>query len=361
MVTDSLCRSNLDRLERHSSPGVVISPANRYFAGLVVIGDKRMILNLARFDFVLMRLVVDCAQSGSLSAAARSSHLALAAASRRVRELEATLGQPLFDRQPKGLSITEAGRVFVRHALTLLQTMDQLDSELGDLRLWKTRHIRLSASTAALTQFLPPLLARYTVLEPQLCIDLDEEVSDAVVLAVREGRADVGIFVEGPDTTNLNTRQFRCDELVLVMPGSHRLASGTAPVPFIETLDEDWISLVNGAALLERQQQSALSANKPLRLRVQVRTFEAVCHLVAANLGIAILPRLAVSPFLHGLGLVSRPLADHWAKRRLLIASATAQQLPEVGNLINFLADPSQNTKDPIRNGNRRAQADFSY
>jgi DNA-binding transcriptional LysR family regulator len=92
------------------------------------------------------------------------------------------------------------------------------------------------------------------------------------------------VFVEGPDTTGLSPRPFRRDELVMVLPRKHRLA-GRKPLAFADALDEDWISLNTGAAMLQQLQQAALAANRPLRLRMQVRSFDAVCHLVASGLG----------------------------------------------------------------------------
>ena len=107
-------------------------------------------LNLARFDLVSIRLAVACAESGSLTAAARASHLALAAASRRIRELELTLNDPLFERHARGLTPTAADRVFVKHGVDLLQTVEHLGIELADLRQGIARHIRLIASTAVI-------------------------------------------------------------------------------------------------------------------------------------------------------------------------------------------------------------------
>jgi DNA-binding transcriptional LysR family regulator len=299
--------------------------------------------NLARFDLVSIRLAVACVQSGSLTAAARESHLALAAASRRVRELEDAVGEPLFERHARGVAPTAAGRVFVKHGLALLQTLDQLGGELADLRQGIARHIRLIASTAAINQFLPPLLAAYAQLRPQVRVDLEEQVSDAVVAAVREGRADLGVFVEGPDTTGLNARPFRTDELVLVLPKNHRLA-GRTPLAFTDALDEDWISLNTGAAMLQKQQQAALAANKPFRLRMQVRSFDAVCHLVASGLGLAMLPKAAALPIVGAMKLDWRPLADTWSRRRLLVATGTPTDAA-VEALAAFLLEPSQTSK----------------
>lgn len=302
--------------------------------------------NLARFDLVSIRLAVACAQTGSLTAAARDSHLALAAASRRIRELEDALGDALFERHARGLLPTAAGRVFVKHGLTLLQTMEQLGGELADLRRGIARHIRLCASSAAISQFLPPLLARYGELHPQVHVDLEEQVSEAVVSTLREGRADVAVFVEGPDTSGLDTRLFRNDELVLVLPAKHRLAGLKTPLAFVDALDEEWISLTAGAAMLQKQQQAALAANRPLKLRMQVRSFDAVCHMVASGLGIAVLPKGASLPIVKGMKLSWRPLADPWAQRRLLVATVAGQPDAGIASLADFLVvEASQNAK----------------
>ena len=301
--------------------------------------------NLARFDLVSIRLVVACAQHGSLTVAAQEAHLALAAVSRRIRELEGAVGESLFERHARGVRPTAAGRVFVKHGLALLQALEQMGGELADLRQGVARHVRLAASTAAISQFLPPLLATYMRQRPQVRIDLEEQVSEAVAAALREGRCDLGVFVEGPDTTGLQTRPFRRDELVVVLPRKHRLA-GRTPLHFAQALDEDWISLNTGAAMLQQQQQAALLANRPLRLRMQVRSFDAVCHLVASGLGLAVLPRAAALPIIQAMGLQLRPLADAWAKRQLLAAAAIgAQSDPVVGALLDFLVEPSPTAK----------------
>lgn len=300
--------------------------------------------NLARFDLVSIRLVADCVQLGSLSAAARASHLALAAASRRMRELEDALGEPLFERHGRGLLPTPAGRVFARHAVALLQSIEQMGSELADLRQGIARHVRLCANTAAINQFLPPLLAAYAKRERQVRVDLDEQMSAGVVAAVREGLADVGVFAEGVETQGLDCRLFRYDELVLVLPLRHRLA-GRGPIALAQALDEDWISLGTGAALLQRQHEAAHAAGRPLRLRMQVRSFDAVCHLVAAGLGIAMLPKSAALPVIGALKLRWRPLSDPWALRRLLLATRAGTQDAAVLDLVRFLAEPSQMAK----------------
>jgi DNA-binding transcriptional LysR family regulator len=299
--------------------------------------------NLARFDFVSIRLAVACARTGSLTEAARECHLVLPAASRRLRDLEKTLGAQLFERHSRGLTPTALGRAFMKRGMAILQELDQLVIELADARKGVVRHVRVCAGTAAITQFLPPLLAEYALLRPEVQVELEEQVSQQVVASVREGRADLGVFVAGPEVRGLEVRDFRSDELVLILPACHRLA-GRTPLPFTETLDEHWISLNAGAAMLQAQQQAAMAAGRTLKLRMQVRSFEAVGHMVASGLGISALPKGAALPMLRAMKLSWRPLSDAWAQRQLQVVVRPDADATVVA-LRDFLVPTSQNAK----------------
>lgn len=278
----------------------------------------RPALNLSRFDFTSVRLAVLCAQTGNLTTAARACHLVLPAASRRIKDLEAAIGAQLFERHSRGVSVTAAGRVFMRRGLSLLQEMEAMSKELDDLQKGVIRHIQLFAGTAAITQFLPALIAKYSKINPEIQVDLEEHVSEHVVLALNERRADIGVFVEGTDADGLEMLFFRSDELVLITPQGHKL-SGKSPMAFTDTLDEQWISLNPGAAVLQQQLSAATSVGKRLKLRMQVNSFEAVSHMVSSGLGIALLPKTSALPLLKSMKLGWRPLKDDWAKRRLMI------------------------------------------
>ncbi|MEK8028803.1 LysR family transcriptional regulator [Pseudaquabacterium rugosum] len=299
--------------------------------------------NLARFDFVSIRLAVDCARTGSLTAAAQASNLVLPAASRRLKELERALDTPLFERHSRGLTPTAAGRVFLARGLSLLRELDLLVEELADAQEGVVRHVHLCASSAAITQFLSPLLAAYAALHPEVQVDLEEQMSEQVVAALREGRAEVAVFVAGPDLRGLDVRGFRRDELVLVVPKGHRLA-GRTPIAFADTLDEPWISLNAGAAVLQAQQQAALAAGRRFRLRTQVRSFDAMAHMVASGLGIAAMPKGTARPLLASMGLQCRPLADDWARREIQVAIRTDADATATA-LRDFLVSTSRNAK----------------
>jgi len=298
-------------------------------------------MNLSRLDLTSIRLALACARTGSLTAAAQELHLAAAAASRRLRELETTLGSALFERHARGLRPSAAGEVLIRHGLGLLQSLERLANEVSDLRQGHTRHVRLCTSTAALNQFLPPLLASFARRHPEVRVDLEEQVTTAVVSALREGRCDVGIFVEGMAVDDLESQVFAHDELVLVLPRGHVLAGQRSPISFNQVLDQDLIGMNTGAAMLQAQQEAAERRGLPLRLRMQVRSFDAVCHLVASGLGISVLPRAAAEPIMQAMGLTSRPLNDDWARRRLLIAMGAGRREDDaLRALVNHLVSP---------------------
>lgn len=156
-------------------------------------------LNRARFDFVSVRLAVVCARVGNLTEAASECHLVLPAASRRLRDLERALGAPLFERHPRGLKPTALGRAFTKRGMAILHELDNLRVERADASHGIVRHLQVFASTAAITQFLPALLAEYGDLHPEVQVEMEEQVSQQVVAAVREGRADLGVFARGRD------------------------------------------------------------------------------------------------------------------------------------------------------------------
>lgn len=299
--------------------------------------------NLARFDFVSIRLAVACARTGNLTAAAKECHLVLPAASRRLRDLERALGAQLFERHSRGLIPTALGRAFMLRGMAILRELEHLRQELADVRQGVVRHLHVAAGTAAIVQFLPALLAEYAALEPEVQVELQEQVSGQVLATVREGRADLGVYVAGPDAQGLEVRDFRRDELVLILPAGHRLA-GRTPLAFVDTLDEPWISLNAGAAMLQQQQEAALAAGRELKLRMQVRSFDAVGHMVASGLGIAALPKGAALPIVRAMKLRWRPLADAWARRQLQVCvrpDADAAVL----KFRDFLVSTSQNAK----------------
>src|SRR5205809_4401855 len=177
-----------------------------------------------RFDLSDLRLFLNVVEAGSITHGAERAHLALAAASTRIRNMEAALGTPLLHRERQGVQPTPAGRTLVHHARLLVQQAERMHGELAQYAEGIKGQIRLLSNTNALTEFLPEPLSEFLSSHPQVNIDLEERLSDEIVAAVADGTADVGIVAGTVEVAGLEVRPFRVDRFVLVVAPSHPLS-----------------------------------------------------------------------------------------------------------------------------------------
>src|ERR671917_588092 len=234
------------------------------------------------FDLVDLSLFRHVVEAGSITHGAERAHLALAAASTRIRNMEKSLGAPLLLRSRQGVTPTLAAR-------TLLAGAERLREDLGSFTGGLAGQIRILSNTNALTEFLPEALSAFLAGHPQVSIDLEERLSDEIVGLIAEGVGDIGIVAGTVDTGRLETYPFRSDRFVLVVPGGHPLASRPS-IPFDEVLEHDFVGLDRASALQRFLAGKAGRIGRPLRLRVQLRSFDAVCRMVEAGVGLGIVP-----------------------------------------------------------------------
>ena len=277
-------------------------------------------LNPARVDFVTLKLFCAIVQSGSITKGANECNLALSAASRRISEFEETVGMALLDRSVKGVTLTHAGHAVMQHALRLFQGFEQLSNELGEYSKGVKGHVRLWANMSALTEFLPSALASFLKDYPEIQVEVEEQLSGDIVKALMDGIADIGVFAEGPITTGLETHIMGKDELVIACSKDHPL-NKRKTISFEECLEYDFVGLNRGSSLLELTSRSAEKLGKQMSLRIQVRSYDAMCQMIAVNLGIGVLPIQACAAQIKAMDLKVIELEDTWAKRNLLVAT----------------------------------------
>ena len=277
-------------------------------------------LNPARVDFVTLKLFCSIVQSGSITKGASQCNLALSAASRRISEFEETVGMALLDRSVKGVTLTHAGHAVMQHALRLFQGFEQLSNELGEYSKGIKGNVRLWANMSALTEFLPSALASFLKVNPEIQVEVEEQLSGDIVKALVDGIADIGVFAEGPNTSGLETKVMGSDELVIACCKTHPL-SKMKSISFEECLQYDFVGLNRGSSLLELTSRSAEKLGQQMRLRIQVRSYDAMCQMIAVNLGVGVLPYQACAAQIKAMGLKVIPLEDAWAKRNLLVAT----------------------------------------
>lgn len=280
----------------------------------------RYALNLHRLDLVSLSLFCIVSRAGSISKGAALARLALGAASKRIVDLETAVGSPLLVRHSRGVTLTPAGRALLQHAQRILADVDHLAADLSDFANGVIGVVRLWANTSAVTQFLPHDLSSFVEHNPGIRIELEEQNSEDTIRAVLEGRADIGIFADRVESFGLRAVTYRSDELVLVLRRDHPL-SGESVIDFERATEYDFVSLAAGTSLAVRMQSAADDLGRRLRLRIRVRSFDAMCQMVSAGLGIAVLPEASVRPLLLAMDLQQVRLHDEWARRKLLIGA----------------------------------------
>ena len=296
---------------------------------------------MMRFDLTDLRLFLHVVEAGSITHGAERMHLALAAASTRIRHMEVSLGTLLLHRARQGVRPTEAGRTLLHHARMLLQQADRMRGDLAEYADGLRGQVRLMSNTNALTEFLPEPLSAFLAAHPQVNIDLEERLSDEIVAAVADGTADVGIVAGTVQVAGLEVLPFRVDRFVLVVATNHPL-SAVEQIAFADTLDFDFVGLDRASALQRFLSEKAERIGRRLRLRVQLRGFDAVCRLVECNVGIGVVPATTAERHAKTMSIHRIELTDEWAVRRLTICVRRQADLPVYAReLVRHLAEPA--------------------
>lgn len=279
-----------------------------------------------QFDLKDLRLFVLIAQTGSLTRASEQSHLSLAATSARMRALEGQAGMPLLIREARGVKLSAPGEAFLHHARAMLQQARQLQADLQEYGAGLRGHVRVFANTTAVTDFMPDILAAYLTQHPHISVDLQERPNAGIASDIREGRADLGIVAGEVDTHGLRVLHFSTDRLVLVAPDAPRWADLEA-VAFADVLHEHFVGMHRSSTLQTFLDRVGQQLGATLKLRIQLSSLETMCRMVAAGVGIAVVPE-SVALRYRGLQRLRRiALADAWAVRQRYMLTREEQQI----------------------------------
>lgn len=287
------------------------------------------------YDLADLRLVAAIADSGSLTRAAARIHLAPSSASHRLTQLEAALGVALFERHHRGLKPTSAGESLLRHARQVFAQLEQMHADLAPYASGVHSQVTMFANTNAINCFLPEDLGDFLREHPRLRVSLEEQPSPAIIQAVASGQVDIGVVAAEGNISGLETQPYRQDRLVLVVPADHPLAQATA-VDFSAVLDQPFVCLHAGSAIHTFMMNAAAQQGRSLDVRIQVRSFNAVCRMVAAGVGIGMVPNSSVA-FSQGDspsetsatvdGLKTVKINDAWAPRDLQLCVRSRSSL----------------------------------
>ena len=288
-------------------------------------------------DIDSLALFVRAAELRSLTKASEASHIGLAAASRRMALLEHRFKTALLERSPRGVELTPAGAALLPHARALLVELNQMQAEMRDYANGRKGALRILANTSVLTDALPADLAAFARANPDVRLIVEERWSDEIVRAIQSAEADVGIIVGDSVVEGLDTLPYCTDRLAVVMRTDHPLAS-VPELSFNDVLEDEVITLEGGSSMTRLVAAQAVIAERTLQVRVQVRSFESICRMVDAGLGLGLLPNQAAQVLAKGLGLTVRPLNEEWAERQMLLCVKRERAgQPSVAKLLAFL------------------------
>ncbi|RBL71977.1 LysR family transcriptional regulator [Pseudomonas sp. MWU13-2625] len=278
------------------------------------------------FDLTDLRLYLHILDTGNITAGAARSHLSLAAASARIRAMEASLGIEFLQRGRRGVSPTPAGKALAHHARILLQQAERMQQDLADYAQGVKGQVRLLCNTTAITEYLPEVLADFLREHPNLDIDLQELPSARITHALRQGAADIGIVSDAVDTSDLQAQPFRDDPLVLIVPREHALANA-AEVSFSDALHHDFVGLSTDSALAIYLEEQALHSGSRMQVRIRADGFDGVMRMVARGAGLAIVPSAALERATPRT-FTSIALNEPWARRTLMLCARDFSALP---------------------------------
>ena len=271
-----------------------------------------------RFDLTTVRLFIATAELGGITHAAHSLFLVPAAASRRIRELEAQLGLPLFDRLPHGMALTDAGRAMLAHARSVLHAVDRMQDDAAAFLHGNRGVVRIAACTSAVMQFLPSQIAACHIAHPGIRIDLQELNSQGVIQAIKRGVVDVGIYEASFGSLTLPTTVFREDRLVAVVRSGSPLANRDE-VGIAELLNFDIIGLTEGSSISVTLGKLAAERHRSLSMRIRVGSFDSMIAMVAAGIGVGVMPEGIATTLAKAPALVQVAIVEPWAHRRFLM------------------------------------------
>jgi DNA-binding transcriptional LysR family regulator len=307
----------------------------RYLGSAIVpVRNATIGIAMARhFDPVTLRLFVAVCEERNIARAAEREAIVPSAVSKRITAIEEEIGAPLLVRGRRGIAPTAAGEALLRQARDVLGAMERMHVELSEFTSGVHGSVRVVASVSVLAERLPDDIGAFLKRYQSVRVSLDERVSADIVRNVREGAADLGVLWDFADMAGLQIVPYRSDHLCVAVHPEHPLARRKR-VRFADTLGHAAIGVAPGGMMETMLRRQAALIGRSIVYRVQVSSLDAACRIVAAGLGLAVMPREAISHDVSAAGLALLPLAEPWAERRFVLCSRGEAGLSATARLL---------------------------
>ena len=295
-----------------------------------------------------MRVLREVAARGSFSAAAEAMNFTQSAISQHVAALERESGAKLVERGARGVRLTEAGQALVGHADVILARIECAEEELAALAGLRGGRLRLACFQSAGATLVPRAVAQFHRLHPDVELGMIEGEPDVATAALKAGDIDLALvydFEALPDMldSDLELTHLVDDRYDVILPLEHRLAK-KRQLRMADLADEPWIASTDTCGCRQITESACRDAGFEPRIAFEADETLAAQALVAAGVGVTILPRLALStvhPSVTARSITKPPVRRVWAARL-----AGSYLSPASEAMVQILQDVAEEFRD---------------
>ena len=275
-------------------------------------------------DLGALRIFLAVAHERSFSRAAAKVHRTQPAVSQAVRRLELELGEQLFDRSSKTGTLTEAGRMLQNYGQRIVRLAEETESAVRDLRDLRRGRVLIGANEAAVHTLLP-LIARFRQRHPDIVIDVRRVPARQIAVEVQQGSLDFGALTFHPTEQGLLEVPIGSDELVLLVPPSHRLAK-RRQVAMDDIAEEAVVAHNDPSPARERVLRLFEEKQVPLRMVISLPSLDGIKRAIEMRLGVALLPRRCAIAEIASGRLVAIPVNGVSRRRQVMLVCRRAHR-----------------------------------
>jgi DNA-binding transcriptional LysR family regulator len=296
-------------------------------------------------NVVRLKILREVAYRGSLSAAASALSYTQSAVSQQIAALESEAGMALLERHPRGVSLTAAGQTLVGHAEGILARLDAAEASLAAIAGLRGGKLRMASFPTAGATLMPLAIATFRGSYPEVELTLAEGEPETVVPRLRAGELDLALLFEFADERlspdELARTDLLEDPMYLALPRSHPLA-GRARLRLQDLAGEAWVQTSHSSPGARHVVRSCIAAGFEPHVAFESDDFQTVQGLVAAGVGVALIPELALSAVREEL--VVRSLSPNQPVRRVIAAvPAGAPLVPAAPAMLGILEAAARN------------------
>jgi DNA-binding transcriptional LysR family regulator len=296
-------------------------------------------LNVAR-----LKVLKEVAYRGSLSSAAEALSYTQSAISQQIAALEAETGMALLERHPRGVSLTAAGQTLVGHAEGILARLDTAEAALSAIAGLRGGRLRMASFPTAGSTLMPVAIANFRAAYPDVELTLAEGEPEEIVPRLRAGELDLALLFEFDEDTQLLEGMARSplleDPMYLALPREHRLVK-KAKLRLSELQGESWVQTSSSSPCARHVVRSCHAAGFEPSVTFESDDYQTVQGLVAAGVGVALIPDLALSVVREDIAI--RALSPAPPVRQVIAATPEGARLvpaaPAMLTMLGHAAD----------------------